>query len=752
MVNRFGETMFRSLFSLIAFVAIATLAEAREANHLQGADSPYLLQHLYNPVDWYPWGPEALNKAWDENKLIFISVGYSSCHWCHVMEEESFEDEAIAALLNEHFVSIKIDRESRPDLDEQFMVVTQVLTGGGGWPNSVFLTPDGDPFFAGGYFPPDVFEEVVMKVEEAWHDDPAYVSGEAAKVTSAVTRFLTQKAKAREITPDTFHLVVQAILEETDSFYGGYGVAPKFPREPLFLFLLDHAERTGDREVLQAVTDMLDGMIMGGIHDHVGGGFHRYAIDPEWHVPHFEKMLYTQALTGRLLIRAWAITGEQHYRRAAERTLDYVLREMQSPEGGFYSAQDADSLNAGGERVEGAYYIWTPSDLASLGEDAALVRDIFQITRDGDLDGANVLKLAALSDEIAAEHSMAPLDFSMRLNRVLDDMYALRSARPPPFLDQKVVVSWNALMIDTLAEAAYRLERPVYYRAADEAARFILENMRSNEGFNRIWFEGSSGTPAQLPDYAGLGLALIALHDYAPGDRQSKYWLHEAHTLADALRVKFGPVDNGLRMTEAMEGLSEFIPVDDTEIPSGNALALTLFARLTHSALLPEIEQDGFRLAGALSGLAIDIPDQRGFALKAIQELQLGETGSIRHVAKGAVRAALRNNRDLGEILIDIQIADGWHINAHEPLEDYFIATELLLEQTPTVEVEYPDPAIKSLAFNDAPLALYEGNVQIIARGGGSGDAASAHRAVLTIQACSDEICLQPEELVFALW
>ncbi|SMX25695.1 DUF255 domain-containing protein [Boseongicola aestuarii] len=740
------------LLFLIVLLTTSTLADAREANHLQGADSPYLLQHVDNPVDWYPWGPEALNMARDENKLIFVSVGYSSCHWCHVMEEESFESEAIAALLNEHFVSIKIDRESRPDLDEQFMVVTQVLAGGGGWPNSVFLTPEGDPFFAGGYFPPDVFEDVVMKVQEAWRDDPAFVSAEAAKVASVVSRALSQRVAARELTPEIAQLAVQGILEETDSFYGGYGVAPKFPREPLFLFLLDHAERTGEREALEAVTGMLDGMIKGGIHDHVGGGFHRYAIDPEWHVPHFEKMLYTQALTGRLLVRAWAITGEQHYRRAAERTFDYVLREMQSPEGGFFSAQDADSLSAAGERVEGAYYMWTPSDLASLEEDAALVRAVFQVEPDGDFERANVLNLVALPSEIAFDAGFAPSAFLTRLDGILGEMYQLRGNRPPPFLDEKVVVSWNAVMIETLAEAANRLKRPEYYRAADKATRFILEHMRSDEEFKRIWFNGSPGTPAQLPDYAGLGLALIALHDYAPSDHQSNYWLQEAAALADDLRIRFGPVDNGLRMTESLEGLGEFIPVDDTEIPSGNALALTLFTRLAHRAHLAHIEQDAFRLAGALSGLAADIPEQRGFAFKAIQELQEGATGPIRHVAKGAVRAEIRNNREAGEILIDIQIADGWHINAHEPLEDYFIATDFSVEAVPGVEIAYPDPAIKSLSFNDMPLALYEGHLQIVAKSADPADTASARRAVLTIQACNDEICLQPEKLVFALW
>ena len=744
--------MYRQLIFLFALLTTISPVQAREANNLEGADSPYLLQHRYNPVDWYPWGPEALNKARDENKPIFVSVGYSSCHWCHVMEEESFESEAIAALLNEHFVSIKIDRESRPDLDEQLLIVTQVMTGGGGWPNSVFLTPDGAPYFAGGYFPPNEFDTIVTELQAAWHQNPATVNREAAKIATIAAGFLTQKAASREITPDVVEHATQSILAETDSFYGGYGVAPKFPREPLFLFLLDHAERTGDREVLQAVTDMLDGMVQGGIHDHVGGGFHRYAIDPEWHVPHFEKMLYTQALTGKLLLRAWDITGAPRYRHAAMRLFDYVLREMQSPEGGFYSAQDADSLNVLGESVEGAYYMWSLADLAPLTEDAGMIRDIFQVDGIGDLDGANVLNLRALPHELALEFGAPPATFLSDLHRLSDHLYRIRSTRPAPFRDQKIVLAWNALMIETLAEAAERLERPEYYLAAEQAARFILEHMQTEKGLNRIWFEGSAVTMAQLPDYASFGLALIALDDFSPVGSHSTKWLQQAQTLADDLRIKFGPANDGFRITETTDGLGEFIPVDDTEIPSGNALALTLFTRLANRAQLPEIEQDAYRIAGAMSGLAAEAPEQRGFALKAIQELQLGETGPIRHVAKGAVRAELHYDRDDAQFLIDLKIADGWHINAHEPLEDYFIATKVSVDGVPNLNVTYPEARVKVLTFNDEPLALYEGHLQITAKVPAPDENASARRTVLAVQTCSDEICLQPENIVFYLW
>lgn len=742
------------LSNLIAVVLISLVSasQAREANHLRGASSPYLLQHLYNPVDWYPWGGEALQKARIENRPIFVSVGYSSCHWCHVMEDESFENEAIASLLNENFVSIKIDRETRPDLDEQFVVVTQILTGTSGWPNSVFLTPEGNPFHAGGYYPPAEFKSVIARVRSDWQQDPDFVSSEAGKVARAVQAYLVQKTESRDLTPEILTAAAESLVSEMDSFHGGYGVAPKFPREPILLFLLDLAQRTGREDYLNAVTNALDGMIKGGIHDQVGGGFHRYAIDPEWHVPHFEKMLYTQALTGRLLVRAWIITGRPRYKRAAERAFDYVLRELLDQDGGFYSAQDADSLNASGESVEGAFYIWVETDLIGLGDDADIIAETFQITPDGDFEGANVLNLSELPEAVAEQRNEDPVQFVMRLDEMLGKMRLAREARPAPFLDRKIILSWNAAMIETLAEAAHFLKRPDYYNAAQAAARFILTRMRNNGQLKRISFQGNSGTPAQLQDHAGLALALIALHDFAPNRENSEKWLREAHAIANQTRKGFGSAASGFRMTRRKTGISDIIPIDDTELPSGNALALNMLARLRNRMRLSEIEQDGFRLAAAISGSAIENPEVRASTIKAIQEMLIGDTGTVRHLAHGNVRVEIDYARHDRKLTATIWVADGWHINANKPLDDYSIPTQLSLEGNTELIIVYPDPVVKSLSFSKSPLALYEGVVELSTSLPKNIEAGSSQVVKLSLQACSDAICLQPENLEFVFW
>ncbi|MGV6848470.1 MAG: DUF255 domain-containing protein [Marinibacterium sp.] len=741
--------------ALLALLLTAPVVAAKDSpprpdSRLIHADSPYLRSHADNPVDWYPWGQEALDRARAENRPIIVSVGYAACHWCHVMEDESFMNDAIAAQMNRDFVSIKIDRESRPDLDEQFMLATQLLSGGGGWPNTVFLTPQGDPFYAGTYFPPDAFASILQSVAQLWSQEPALLQTEAAKVSAAIGAYLTRKADAQEITPELIGQLTDGIYGALDDFNGGIGTAPKFPRESLFLFLLDHAERTGDARALAAVTDMLDGMIKGGIHDHVGGGFHRYAVDPEWHVPHFEKMLYNQALTGRLLVRAWEMTGHSRYRRAAERTFDYVLREMRDPKGGFYAAQDADSLNAEGEKVEGAFYLWTPEQLAVLGADAAMIADLFQVDTHGDLDGANVLHLSDLPGAIAAGLDLGPDAFVARLDAALDTLRRERETRPAPFLDRKIVVAWNAMMIQTLAEAGGRLDRPDYAQAAQEAAQFILTDLRDDAGLHRVSFDGKVGIPGQLADYAGLGLALIALHDAADTDADRARWLAAAHWTADQVSTRFGDGTHGFTMTKAAEGLTQIVPVDDTEIPSGNALALGLVSRLVQRSEAPETQRRAVELASALSGHAADALEQRGYLMKALQDLQTGETGPVRFAANGKVRVEVHHVPGSAAARFAVWITDGWHINAHEPLDDYFIPTEVTFADPAGWEVRYPPAVRKALEFNGDDLALYENRVDIVAqRPAASG---AAQRITLTLQACNDEICLQPENLQFTLW
>lgn len=728
---------------VLVLIANVAMAQDRPANHLAGAQSPYLLQHQYNPVDWYPWGQEALERARSENKLIFVSVGYASCHWCRVMADESFENQEIADILNAHFISIKIDRERRPDLDEQFMVATQMLTGGGGWPNSVFLGPTGEPFFGGTYFPPETFQSLLGQLVALWQEEPETVRTEGTRVATRLRDFMTRQAEARELTPDRVYSVAQDILGTMDPFGGGIGETAKFPQEPLFLFLLDQAERQGDRDMLAGVTNMLDAMIRGGIHDHVGGGFHRYAVDPDWRVPHFEKMLYNQALTGRLLVRSWAATGAPAYRRAADRLFAYVLRDLRDGSGAFQAAQDADSDDGTGAFVEGAYYTWTTEE---LGDHAQALAGYFDLSDMGDLDGAHVLNLLDDPDRLAQDKGESEDHLYDRLDPILNDLLQQRAKRIKPHADQKILMDWNGAMIATLAEASYFFGNPAYLAAAEQAANHILTHMKSETGYARVWFNGQANTPAQLADYASFGLALVALHDFSADPTNRQVWLDEAQDIANQIRTRFGKSQGGFRMTQTNEGFSPVIPLDDGNLASGNAMAVDLFARVAKRRPAPEMEQAAIRLTGALSGHALAIPVQRGATLKASQDLQSGETGPVRYVSSGAVRVAATIDRGTETIRLDIDIANGWHLNAHKPLEDYFIPVDLMLGDNPLPDQAFPDPLVKSLGFNALPLALYEGRVTL------RGPVTPGQDVVLTLQACSDEICLQPEELRFHIW
>ncbi len=724
---------------IIILIFALTGSQAASQNHLLGEDSPYLQQHLYNAVDWYPWGEEALAKARAEGKPIFLSIGYSSCHWCHVMEEESFDNPEIGAFLNAHFVSIKVDRERRPDLDEQFMMVTQTVSGAGGWPNSVFLTSEAQPFYGGTYFPPDVFLDLLGQIETLWRTERDSVIAEAANLSSTVQRYMTRGAAARDLTPALANAVVKRMLSSLDPFNGGMGTAPKFPQESAYLYMLDQADREANPAFLEGVTLTLDGMIKGGIHDQVGGGFHRYATDPEWRIPHFEKMLYNQAMIGRLLVRASYLTGAAPYRRAAVRALDAVLRDMQDGQGGFYAALDADSATRSGEMAEGAYYVWTQQQVRdAAGDQAGYLIDMLNITDEGNLDGASSLFLTDLPDDPA------------RLDAALALLFQARQTRPAPFVDQKIVVGWNAMMIATLAEASHTLNRPDYYQAAARAARFMLDTMQDAQGLSRISLNGVTNTPAQLSDYAAFGLALVALHDYAP-DGDGAKWLPDAEAMAAAATDWFAEPNGLLRMNQIPQGLGAIYALDDGEIPGGNALTLELLVRLSNRLPVPEYAQQATLLASALSGQALAAPEQRAGSLAALQMLNAGERGPVRYVANGAVRveAAMGN----GALEITLTVAPGWHVNAHQPLEDYFIATDLTVAGTPLPEQDYPEALVKTLAFNsDQPLALYEGTFTLRAPLPEYEEFAGPERAVLTLQACSDAICLAPQEVAFTLW
>ncbi len=727
----------------LIFISLLFGAPVHAQNQLAGEASLYLQQHANNPVDWYPWGPEALSKARDEDKMIFVSVGYAACHWCHVMEEESFENEAIAILLNKNFINIKIDRERRPDLDEQFSLVTTMLTGSSGWPTSVFMTPDAEPFYAGTYFPPDAFTQVLNTITDVWAEDRPALTAEAFAIANQMRDYLDQTAILGEVSGAEIHAAALQQITNLDEFYGGFGDAPKFPRESLLLFLMDQAMRTGDDQVLNAVTTTLDGMIKGGIHDHVGGGFHRYSVDPEWHIPHFEKMLYNQALIGRLLLRAYLATGNPDYARAATRTFDYVLRDMRAANGGFYGAEDADSLNKQNERVEGVFYSWTPDQIRSaLGANAEDLIDMFEVIEDGTFEGANILHLPELPLTALAE---AGLDLAA-FDAVLERLRLARNLRSAPIKDQKIIVAWNGEMIATLAEASKILNRPDYYTAAKTAADFILSDMWSDGMLNRIWFDGRADVPAQLLDYGAFGRALLALYDYAPKDGAK--WLVPAQRLADSMVANFADPDQAMRMTADATGLGPFRPLDDTETAAGNALALALLDGLDRRQA--RVGEAAPRLAAALAIDAINSPGQRAATLRAIAEHIGGPVGPMRLSNGGAVRVFAMADRAKGELAVTIRLAKGWHINAHAPLEDYLIGMEMAVDEIPVATATYPVAEIKELGFSETPLALYEKGFTMTLPYKAPSDGPA--RARLTLQACNDEVCLPPDDMIFWVW
>ena len=507
-------------------------------NRLANETSPYLLQHAENPVDWYPWGEEALNRARDEDRPILLSIGYSACHWCHVMERESFENDDIAALMNEHFVNIKVDREERPDLDAVYMEAVQMLTGSGGWPMTVFLTPEGRPFYGGTYFPPDDrqgmpgFPRLLAAASQAYQTNKSEIERVTRQLSDQMGRSGQMPRGFTPLTTEVMHNAYSQLATQFDHLNGGFGNAPKFPQPMTPEFLLRYYRHGFNARALEMVELTLQKMAYGGMYDQVGGGFHRYSTDAYWLVPHFEKMLYDNALLARLYLHAWQITGNPLYRRITEETLDYVLREMTDPAGGFYSAQDADS-----EGVEGKFFVWTPNELRPLlGDDADLIMGYYGVTEHGNFEGSNILNVPRPSADYANQQSISGEALSDAIARARTTLLEVREQRIHPLLDDKVLTSWNGLMLRAFAEAGAALDRPDYLDAARNNAAFLLDNMRDTDGrILRTWRNGEAKLLGYLEDYACLADGLLALHEATLEPR----WLQEAVAAADGMNALF---------------------------------------------------------------------------------------------------------------------------------------------------------------------------------------------------------------------
>ncbi|MGB9775441.1 MAG: thioredoxin domain-containing protein, partial [Anaerolineae bacterium] len=551
-------------------------------NRLIHETSPYLRQHAENPVDWYPWGEEALEKARREEKPLFLSIGYAACHWCHVMAHESFEDPETAEILNTLFVPVKVDREERPDLDAIYIQAVQMLTGSAGWPLSVFLTPDGRPFFGGTYFPPvprygmPAFRDVLRAVAEAWRDRREEILQGSAQIAEAIRRQMAAYPAQGELTPATLEEAVHRLQAEFDPVHGGWGGAPRFP-QPMVLEFLLRRHAAGDSRALPMVTRTLEAMARGGLYDQLGGGFHRYSVDDRWLVPHFEKMLYDNVQLARVYLHAYQVTGNLLFRAVAEETLDFILRELTDPAGGFYATLDADS-----EGEEGKFYLWTVEEIrTTLVPEADRFLALYGVTPEGNFEGKNILTFGGTWEE-----RVETADLRRRL-------WEVRERRVRPARDEKVIVAWNGLALAAFADGARILGREDYRATAEKNARFLLEHLRRPDGrLWHVWTGGQARVEGFLDDYAHLADGLLALYEATFDPR----WYRAAAELMDAARAHFAAPVGFYDTADDHESLVvRPRSLQDNAVPSGNAMAAFVLLRLAALSGKPDLAEEARR-------------------------------------------------------------------------------------------------------------------------------------------------------------
>ncbi|MFC1970633.1 thioredoxin domain-containing protein [Chloroflexota bacterium] len=590
----------------------------RKENNLSSQKSPYLLQHAENPVDWYPWSEEAFEKAKKENKPVFLSIGYSTCHWCHVMAHESFEDPEVAELMNETFVSVKVDREERPDIDGVYMTVCQMMTGSGGWPLTIIMTPNKEPFFAATYIPKETrFGRVGMltlisRIKELWSTRQAEVLSSASQITASLQK-TTPEAPGEGLNETLLHLAYEQLAERFDERHGGFGSAPKFPTPHNILFLLRYWKRTRNQKALNIVEKTLQSMRRGGIYDHIGFGFHRYSTDSRWLVPHFEKMLYDQALLAIAYTEAYQATRKKEYAQTAREIFTYVLRDMTSPEGGFYSAEDADS-----EGEEGKFYVWTSDEIQRIlpDKEANLALKVFNISKEGNFvdevvgskTGRNILHLTKSVDELTSELSMSVPDLRARIEEIQEALFAYREKRVHPHKDDKILTDWNGLMIVALAKGAQVFDEPKYATAARRAAEFILNNVRTAEGrLMHRYRDGEAALTANVDDYAFLIYGLLELYE-ATFDMNN---LKTALELNDDLIRHFWDQANGGLYFTADDGERLFFrqkEIYDGAVPSGNSVAMLNLLRLGRITASADLEEKAAKIGQAFHTNVSQLP------------------------------------------------------------------------------------------------------------------------------------------------
>lgn len=610
-------------------------------NHLINENSPYLLSHAHNPVNWYPWGEEALAKAKAEDKPIFLSIGYAACHWCHVMERESFENELIAAVLNEHFVAIKVDREQRPDLDHIYMSFTQAMSGHGGWPMSVFLTPDLKPFFAGTYFPPDDvqgrpgFMKVITEISRAYQESHEQVVESADAIFEKVNEALAVTPEPSLLTPDLIDRGAKGLMTNFDHTYGGFGSQPKFPHAVELSLLLRQYRRSGDLTYLQAAEKALQGMARGGIYDQLGGGFARYATDARWLVPHFEKMLYDNGLLVTTYAEAYQLTKNELYLKTIRGTLDWLLREMTDSTGGFYSALDADS-----EGEEGKFYVWSVDEIRSaLGERAQLFMDYYNVSERGNFEGRNILNLTAASDRIRQESKEKYFDRTIAECR--SRLLAVRNQRVRPATDDKILTSWNGLALSALCRGYQVTGETRYLEAARKNASFVMNVLWHEDALTHSYRNGKHSSGQFLEDYGYYLRGLIDLYESDPAADNTR-WLTFAGKLAEGALTLFADESSNLYLRPANQSDLIVRPKDeyDGALPAPGSILIGSLFRLGQLTGDKQISAAAEKTLRAVSGSIQRGPNAMASALQAL-DFQLTDKREIVVVGDGEARDQL---------------------------------------------------------------------------------------------------------------
>ncbi|MBT7409820.1 MAG: thioredoxin domain-containing protein [Methylococcales bacterium] len=713
-------------------------------NQLIKEKSPYLLQHAHNPVNWYAWDETALAEAKKQNKPIFLSVGYSTCHWCHVMERESFENEEIAAFLNQHFISIKVDREQRPDIDHIYMLSVQLTTGSGGWPMSVFLTPELKPFFGGTYFPPKQFLSILNKVNELYREKPQLVTEQANEIMEVLLSILSKQKTQERIAETLPESSFNKILSYHNDLSGGFSESLKFPQEIWLLWMLDKYQRHADPTLLKKIKTTLDAMQNGGFFDQIGGGFHRYSTDPDWLVPHFEKMLYNQALLSRVYTQAYYLTKNPTYRETALSTLNYVLQQMKHPEGAFYTAEDADS-----EGEEGTFYSWSIEDFNNIvnEKDKTILTEYFGVIRSGNFEGKNILHLNDSKSVFIKNNQLKTIEFNQLLKENKKRLFQARQQRIRPSRDEKIITSWNALMISSLCHAYLVFKDKQYLTAAIDATKYFL---KINPQFQHNIFHNSPSQPAQLEDYAYFSLAFIDLYSAT----QDEKWLIQAKTLTDKMIHLFADKDGGfyMNLTTDIPNQLRIKDYSDDVIPAANAVAAQVMHQLFKITGNNRFSLKTDELLANASSAINENPIEHAYLLNVLENIHQGKTGNIRTVAKGNVTINVEQTKPQ-QFQFNLSIKAGWHINSHQPLQQNVIATSIKIADSDFQinNIHYPKAETLQLAYSPTKLSLYQNNIVINFQLLALTKSKPLAPIQLTLQACNNEICLAPETLSFNL-